>query len=392
MRKLVLMIISVLIFGMTYAQQSTEKKQTSITDSIAMIEYVKRNGQNPKDYMLDKLTNHKLVVYGEVHKRKASWDLLKSVIEDPSFSKKTGIVFLEIGRDNQEKMDLFFAKRKMDKEILLDILRNGQMEGWDDRGMYEFVIDLWKLNKKLSKKEKIKVVLADISRPWSSLKTKEEFSNYFKTVPDRNQQMADIVEKNIKSQTDKRSGLFIVGFGHAFKSKITIGENTYASAGSLLKGRFSDQDIFITCPHSAIISNDGKIKGMTQNGLLDYSFAQNGNKPVAFNLGESPFGKKHFDLVVEIPSENIGSFENYFDGYIFFMPLTDEGPYYELPELFTESFLQELHRRADICGYDEWQEYGVKIKNITMDDINKYLRGVSQTKYWNNLQSAKKEK
>ena len=82
------------------------------------------------------------------------------------------IVFLEIGRDNQEKMDLFFAKRKMDKEILLDILRNGQMEGWDDRGMYEFVIDLWKLNKKLSKKEKIKVVLADISRPWSSLKTK----------------------------------------------------------------------------------------------------------------------------------------------------------------------------------------------------------------------------
>ncbi len=74
------------------------------------------------------------------------------------------------------------------------------------------------------------------------------------------------------------------------------------------------------------------------------------------------------------------------------MPLTDEGPYYELPELFTESFLQELHRRADICGYDEWQEYGVKIKNITMDDINKYLRGVSQTKYWNNLQSAKKEK
>ena len=88
MRKIVLMIISVLIFGMTYAQQSTEKKQTSITDSIAMIEYVKRNGQNPKDYMLDKLTNHKLVVYGEVHKRKASWDLLKSVIEDPSFSKK----------------------------------------------------------------------------------------------------------------------------------------------------------------------------------------------------------------------------------------------------------------------------------------------------------------
>ena len=54
-------------------------------------------------------------------------------------------------------MDQFFANNKLDKEILLDILRNVQMQGWDDRGMYEFVIDLWNLNKKLPKKRRIKV-------------------------------------------------------------------------------------------------------------------------------------------------------------------------------------------------------------------------------------------
>lgn len=393
MKKMILIAISTLIvYGIANAQQSTETNLKSQTDTANLVDYVKINGQDPNIYMLDKLANHKLVIYSEVHKRKASWDLLKDIIKNPSFSKKTGIVFLEIGLDNQEKMDLFFANKKMDKEILLDILRNGQMQGWDDRGMYEFVIDLWNLNKKLAKKDKIKVVLADISRPWSCFKTNEELVNFFKTVPDRNQQMADIIEKAIKSQTDNRSGLFIVGFGHAFKSKITIGENSYAAAGSLLKERFSDQDIFITCPHSAIISNNGEIKGMTGNGIFDYSFAKNSNKPVAFDLEGSPFGKVHFDLMVEIPSENINNFENYFDGYIFFMPLMDEDSYYVLPELFTENFLQELRRRTYISGYEEWQEYGVKVKDIKMADINKYLQGVSQTKYWHNLQNANNEK
>jgi len=90
-------------------------------------------------------------------------------------------------------------------------------------------------------------------------------------------------------------------------------------------------------------------------------------------------------LMIELPSECTGNFENYFDGYIFFMPLAEEGPYFTLPELFTEDFLQELRRRANICGYDEWQEYGVKIKEITMKDIHKYLQETSQNKYWKNI-------
>lgn len=391
-RAILMAILAVVTCGIVTAQQLPEANLKSQADSVKLVDYVKSNGKNPQEYILDKLANHKLVIYGEVHKRKASWDLLKSVVNDPSFSKKAGVVFLEIGCDNQEKMDLFFANKKMDNELLLDILRNAQMQGWDDKGMYEFIIELWNLNKKLSKRDKIQVVLADVARPWSSLKTKEEFSSYFKSVPDRNQQMADIVEKGIRFRADNRSGLFIVGFGHAFKSKIVLGQNSYASAGSILKERFSDSDVFITCPHSGIISNNGEMKGMTQNGLFDYAFAQNGNKPVALDLKTTPFGEGNFDLMPELPSESIGHFKNCFDGYIFFMPLDAETSYYVLPELFTEGFLQELRRRTDVCGYDEWQAYGVKVKNITIDDINKYVQSTSQTKYWNNLQSAKKGK
>lgn len=188
MKKIILVAISTLIIcGIANAKKSTETNLISQTDTVKFIDCLKKNGQEPQKFILDKLKNHKLVIYGEIHKRKASWDLLKSIIKEPSFSKNTGIVFLEIGHDNQEKMDQFFSNKKMNKEILLEIFRNGQMQGWDDKGMYEFVIDLWNLNKKLPKKRRIKVILADISRPWDSLKTNEDFIKMYKSTPDRNQ-------------------------------------------------------------------------------------------------------------------------------------------------------------------------------------------------------------
>jgi len=248
MKKVVLKFIPALICGVVVVTLIARCEQPD-----AFVSYLKKNGQAPKSFVLDKLANHKLVIYGETHKRKASWDLLKSVINDPSFSKRTGIVFLEMSSDSQEKMDRFFANESMDREIILDILRSVQSEGWDDRGMYEFVIDLWNLNRRLDEKEKIKVVLADIQRPFGSMKTQEDLLNWLVNAPDRDQQMADIIEASMKSRKDERGGLFIVGMGHAFKARIETDKFKWISAGARLKERFSEQDVFITLTHMPII-------------------------------------------------------------------------------------------------------------------------------------------
>lgn len=365
------------------------------SDTLAFVNYVKKNGKDPKAFILNKLANHKLYIYGELHKRKASWDLLKSVINDPSFPQHTGIVFLEMSSDSQEKLDKFFAGKTMDKEILLDILRSVQIEGWDDRGMYEFVQDLWKINQKLPEKNKIKVTLTDIPRPFGSMKNNQEFNDYFRTkVIDRNQQMADIIEAGLKASADGRGGLFIVGAGHAFKAKVAMGGGASApegqkpklSAGAQLKERFSDKDVYISFVHSAIVSNSGNVEGLTRNGIFDYAFASAGNKPVAFDLAGSPFGKERFDAFIELKYvDGIGKYENNYDGYIFLMPLKDEGPKYLLTELFTEDFVKELHRRAAIMGYDDWWEHGGRVKDITLEDIRKHHQKEAQGKYWNGL-------
>jgi hypothetical protein len=190
----------------------------------------------------------------------------------------------------------------------------------------------------------------------------------------------------MKTRTDERSGLFIVGLGHAFKTKITFGEYTHVSAGVHLKERFSEQNVFITLTHMAIMDNIGNVEGLTRDGIFDYAFERNGNKPVAFSLSDSPFGKEPFDAIIDFNSfEGVGDYENNYDGYIFLAPLKDESPYYLLPELITEEFVQELRRRAVIMGYDNWMEYGVKVKDLTLEDVHKYYQEQAQSKYWKNL-------
>jgi len=364
------------------------------TDTLAFVNYAKKNGQDPKAFLLHKLANYQLVICGELHKRKASWDLLQSVLNDPSFAKNTGTVFLEMSSNEQDKLNQFFAGKTLDKELLLDIFRGVQTEGWDDRGMYEFVIGLWNLNQKLPANQKIRVLLPDIERPYSTLMTSEEFNDHFRNIKDRNEEMADNVEAGLKSRSDNRGALFIVGVAHAFKSRVAMGGGGSApigtipkfSAGAQLKERLSDDNVYITFVHSAIVSNVGSGGGLTRKGIFDYAFAQTGNKPVAFNLKDSPFGKERFDSILELNFvEGIGSYENNFDGYIFLMPLRDEGAMYLLPELMSDDFLKELKRRAVLMGYDDWKEYGGRVKDLTIESVHKYYKEQSKGKYWDML-------
>ena len=58
---------------------------------------------------------------------------------------------------------------------------------------------------------------------------------------------------------------------------------------------------------------------------------------------------------------------------------------YLLSELMTEDFVQELRCRANILGNDNFQEYGVKVKDITLDDVHTYYKKEAQSKYWDKL-------
>ena len=77
----------------------------------------------------------------------------------------------------------------------------------------------------------------------------------------------------------------------------------------------------------------------------------NGNKPIAFILKDSPWGKEPFDGLFDVSYKcNIGSFADNYDGYIFLGQLDTELSYGELYELYSDDFVKEFNRRAGFNG------------------------------------------
>jgi hypothetical protein len=117
------------------------------------------------------------------------------------------------------------------------------------------------------------------------------------------------------------------------------------------------------------MTNDDYILGEIRKGLFDCVFEKNGNLPVAFDLANSPFGKEPFDADADVRfSPNCGNYEDFYDGYIFLCPLKDEPYEYELTELFTDKFVEELKRRARISS-DKDAYYDIPANNITKEKI-----------------------
>ncbi|MBE0643907.1 MAG: hypothetical protein IH600_07485 [Bacteroidetes bacterium] len=337
------------------------------SDSAAFVSYLETHGQPPESYLLDALGRHRLVIYGEVHRRKASWDLMKRVVVAPAFALRVGTIFMELSSDKQDALDRFYAGANADRELLLDVFRDVQINGWWDRGMFEFLIEVWKLNETLPASRKIKVVAVDIPRPFRSFSSEEEMKQFFERAPDRNEEMADIIYDTMVRQDGNRNYLFIVGIAHATTAPvpgIASGRPRSESlppAAAQLAERLPGQ-VFSIFQHGPIISNDGTVHGYVRHGLFDRAFKRAGYTSVAFDLADSPFGREPFDGIYEISYDNdVGQYLDNYDGYIYLGSLATEESEYILYDLFSDEYVEELTRRAALAGTTVEAWFGVEV-------------------------------
>ncbi len=361
------------------------------TDPSPFLNYLKKNGQNPKTLVLDALARHRLVLYGEIHRRQWSWDFCRSLLVDKMFPESTGTVYMEISAHNQVDLDTFLSRDHLEPELVLRVLREIQNEGWPDRGMFEFLCDLWRLNRTLPPARRIKVVAVDIRRPYGTLRTKEELQQFFETAPNRNAFMAETIERDLRSKRDARHCLFIVGTLHVYRTAApgfasTMTHTEIPSAGALLAARLPRGDVYSIFTHQAIMDNHGRVRGRIRGGVFDKAFALNGNSPVAFTIDNSPFGKEPFDALPEISYRTVtGTFADNYDAYLFLGPLEDEPADYLLAELYSEDFVQELRRRAALEHKTLRDWFGVS-EDTREAILGKIRKGTETRKYrWTSL-------
>jgi hypothetical protein len=350
----------------------------------ALVEYLRSTGQPPLEFLLNAVTAHRIVIYGELHRRKSSWDLWKRVVSAPSFAQHVGTVFLELSADRQADMDEFFSAGEPDGERILEIFRSVQLNGWYDRGMYEFLMALWKRNRALPEEERIKVVLVDEPRPFNSFQSAADLEAHFDSIPDRNVQMARMVAERVQHEASKRNSVFIVGAAHAYKSAapgIAVGRRRSQpapSAAAQLVSIFSDADVYSIFPHMPILSNNGTVHGRPRHGVFDRAFAQLGNRPIAFDLRKSPLADEPFDGIHEIAyAERVGSYGENHDAYLFLDPLEEEAEEYFLYDVLTDGFVEELKRRAAMSNSSlrDWFGVETETREAIIDHFEQRLEG-----------------
>ncbi len=330
---------------------------------------------SPEEFMMEMLGSHKLVINGEYHRRKVSWDMLKRLISRPGFADVVGCVFVELPSHHQSLMDQFLSSDTLRSDLIIKIFQDEQLNGWWDRGEYEFLRDLWKLNRTLPRDKKIKVVLADYQIPYSDITNREEA----REQEDRNTHMADVVENTIRHSDDMRNNLFLVGCAHVFKSDQSglyssahDEEEDAPTAGAQLAVRLGNDNVFTVFQHVLPGDNSGGNKAAIRGGLFDLAFEKNGNRPIGFKLADSPFGNEPFDGIYEIKFNTAtGTYADNFDGYLFLAPVKDEPKAIPLTEVFTDEFVAEMQRRATVLGIENlrWMWFGRRSTELTKEII-----------------------
>jgi uncharacterized iron-regulated protein len=311
------------------------------SDTTSFTKYLKGNASEPKEFVLDKLKKEKLVMYGEIHRRKWSWDFCTELINDKHFAEYTGVIFMEMASNKQKEIDHFLSNDNIDKELLLNIFRDYMTEGWNDKGKFDFLISVWHLNKKLPDHKKVRVIAVDTPRTYSEEGLKDERI-------DRDAFMASKISNYLESNTDKRNALFIVGSGHICKTR--------SSAGAILTKMMANNcyTIFTHCPR---VDNFIIVHERIRHGMFDFAFYKNGDKPVAFELKNSPFGKEPFDGLY---FDGSGTFRDNFDGYIFLGSLDNEPNGEQLLEMYDDKFILEIDRRYKLQGSSFAKEWDLK--------------------------------
>lgn len=342
-------------------------------DETCFVDFLLSVESSPEQFVLNMLDSHKLVINGEYHRRKVSWDMLKRLIDLPDFPEKVGHIFMELPSWCQPFMDKFMESDTLDHEIILQIFREEQPNGWWDRGEYEFICQLWNLNHSLPNGRKIKVVLADYQVPYSKVSRIDQREN-----EDRNSHMADVIAETISSSDDIRNSLFLVGCAHAYKSnQAGIASAAYGmapekTAAAQLVDKLGSDNVFTIFQHGLSGDNNGANKRPIRGGIFDKAFELTGNRPVGFTLAGSPFGKEPFDGISEIKYNiSTGCYSDNFDGYLFLHPIENEPVASPLTEIFTDGFVAEMKRRASVMGMENLRAiwFGTTAPNLTKEYI-----------------------
>lgn len=316
------------------------------------IDFLGSHAHEPKPFVMKALASHKIVIMGEIHHRPLYWAFNASLIADPEFARLAGTIYLELPSNDQTLVDQFLAADTLDTTPVIGMLRDMMEFGWPDQPMLDFFVAVWRANQNLPESQRLRIVLADMQRPWKDISTRQDLMKYH---VDRDRYMADAILRDMSSHPDdKRNTLFIVGAGHTKLNLRYFDGTPLASAGHHLLKKLGRDQVYAFFPHTCVMTNQGRVDGRLCRGLFESAFAALENKPMAFPLDTGPFGEQFFDAD---PEDAVTSkYRDGYDAYLYLGPLESESFSPLIQGFYTDEFVKEIDRRYRIVSGRAWSD------------------------------------
>jgi hypothetical protein len=320
--RLVLYFILLLLFMDVKGQNNTDE----------LINYIKRSALSPEDYIIEKFKDYDVVLLGEQHVVKQNLLFLQSLIPE-LYKNGVHIIGMEFGAyENQSRLDSLVTAKTYDNKLAESLMFDYNVT-WAYKEYIDMAKAAWEFN----------ITLPENAPPFRILNLSyiyqwEKFNgerNPFTMSEVFSKGSADffrekVIEKEVLSKQERI--LLLVGTPHAYTKYgspyfLYNSDNfcayDYNWLGNRLYKNYPNK-VFNILLHQAFMENkDGKYNLISPlDGKMEAIMLQNENKPVGFDLLNSPVGKLQDNSINSLCYDNF-TIGQLFDGYIFLKPLKD---------------------------------------------------------------------
>ena len=349
----------ILFFLSVSCDQKTDnnRKETKIKPEIKdYVDFLNNQHTSAKDYILTLFNKYDIVILSErAHYEYTQYNTILNIISDKRFIDSVGTVFVEVGvSSEQNKVNEFLKSENLrEKEIkqkTLEIYRNIPFfPNWDKTSYYDFLIQLYKINQKLTSSEKVDLYYSDVPFSWKETKTKKEYQEFIDTLETRDSVIAQQIifhfEKD-KNSKKRKKALIILNYRHAFINiRYTKNGQKTENVGRYLKEKYGNQVVSILIND---INNKNNKFFPYHHGKWDASFELLNISNIGFDFKQSPFGKDSFDMY---PVKNDLTYNDVFSGFIYTAPMDSFIFKKGVPNYISDDFKKEYIRRNRISGY-----------------------------------------
>jgi len=290
--------------------------------------WLNKNGKSPHDYILEKVSQYQITIFGEMHDQSNYLVMLKELL--PELYHKAGVRYIAMEvcvHEDNELIDKLVTANEYDEELALEIGRHQPWLAWGGKEYWDILKAVWLLNKNLDQnQEKIKIIGLDskwdgpsiaLTRGTESGKSgplyeKLRILRAIRSLPlfiYRDELMANEIDKEIIKKNKK--GIVWVGSAHSFLNY----KQQYQSKGRMayiLYKKYGDK-IFQINLHSNYSS-------IPIAKLIERSASFSKFHQIGFDLYKSPFNELRDSSSNYFRNQSNVCYGDIVRGYIYLAP------------------------------------------------------------------------